>query len=313
MPVVTVAHTTRYSYRQPVSFGEHRIMFRPREGHDQRLIEARIDIEPAPLELRWLHDVFGNSVASARFDRKRATELSFASVVKLEHDPIARETVSIEEYARTYPFTYAAEDMPDLLRSIERKHHDPDRRLDDWARRFLRSDGPTDTLAMLSDMTATIKREFTYMARHEKGTQAPVETLSLGRGTCRDFAMLMIEAVRSLGLAARFVSGYVYNPSRGEGRVGGGNTHAWVRVFLPGSGWIEFDPTNGIVGNRGLIRVAVARDPYQAVPLSGSWFGFPSSQSGMEVKVDIHLDDENTGLPLPGAAPPERSRLSRTA
>jgi len=301
MPIVTVAHTTRYSYRQPVGFGDHRIMFRPREGHDQRLIEARIDIYPQPVELRWLHDVFGNSVAIARFDKKRATELSFASVVKLEHDPMIRETVTIEDYARTYPFTYSSEDMPDLLRSIERKHLDSSRILDDWARRFLRPNGPTDTLAMLSEMTATIKREFTYVARREKGTQAPTETLKLSRGTCRDFAMLMIEAVRSLGLAARFVSGYVYNPSRGEGRVGGGNTHAWVRVFLPGSGWIEFDPTNGIVGNRGLIRVAIARDPYQAVPLSGSWFGFPSSSSGMEVKVEIHLDDQNTGLPLPSA------------
>jgi len=100
-----------------------------------------------------------------------------------------------------------------------------------------------------------------------------------------------MEAVRALGFAARFVSGYVYNPSRSEGRVGGGNTHAWVRIFLPGSGWVEFDPTNGIVGNRGLVRVAVARDPYQALPLSGTWSGFPNSSIGMNVEVDVQLDE----------------------
>ncbi len=307
MPIVTVAHSTRYSYRQPVGFGEHRLMVRPRESYDQRLIETRLVIDPEPVEVRWLHDVFGNGVAIARFDKKRATELSFESFVRMDHDPIAQETIAVENYARTYPFTYSSEDMPDLLRSIERNHADPHRKVDDWARRFLRGDGPTDTLAMLSEMTATIRREFTYVGRPEKGTQTPTETLKLGRGTCRDFAVLMIEAVRSLGLAARFVSGYVYNPSRGEGRVGGGNTHAWVRIFLPGSGWLEFDPTNGIVGNRGLIRVAVARDPAQAVPLSGSWFGFPSSSTGMHVSVEIHLEEAESALPLTHAIAGRRS------
>jgi transglutaminase-like putative cysteine protease len=186
--------------------------------------------------------------------------------------------------------------MPDLLRSIERGHHDPHRVVDDWARGFLKSDCATDTLALLTEMTSTIKREFTYVPRHAKGTQTPIETLDLRQGTCRDFAVLMIEAARSLGLAARFVSGYVYNPlsekgpPRTERRVGGGNTHAWVRIFLPGSGWVEFDPTNGIVGNRGLVRVAIARDPYQAIPLSGQWSGMPGSFVDMKVEVDVRLD-----------------------
>jgi transglutaminase-like putative cysteine protease len=136
-------------------------------------------------------------------------------------------------------------------------------------------------------MTGRIQRDFTYVPRHEKGTQSPIETLKKRQGTCRDFAVLMIEAVRALGFAARFVSGYVYNPSRSEDVVGGGNTHAWVRIFLPGSGWVEFDPTNGIIGNRGLIRVAIARDPYQALPLSGTWFGLPASFLGMDVSVDV--------------------------
>ncbi len=266
-------------------------MVRPREGHDQRLISARLDIDPAPQDLRWLHDVFGNSVAVARFSGRAAT-LRFESHVRMEHIPLDGDSVAIEDYAQRYPFTYSSEDMPDLLRSIERGHHDPYRIVDDWARRFVRKDGQTDTLTMLAEITSTIRRTFTYIARHEAGTQTPVETLQKRQGTCRDFAVLMIEAARALGLAARFVSGYVYAPGLGEGRVGGGNTHAWVRIFLPGSGWVEFDPTNGIVGSRGLVRVAIARDPYQAVPLSGTWAGFPGSADGMDVSVEIALDGQ---------------------
>jgi transglutaminase-like putative cysteine protease len=309
MPILTIAHRTRYTYRQPVSFGEHRIMVRPRDGHDQWLIETRLEIDPPPAELRQIHDVFGNSVTIARFD-KRAKALTIASFVRMEHVPLESGAVEIEEYARLYPFTYSSEDMPDLLRSVERVHHDPYRVVDDWADGFLRRDGPTDTLAMLTEITTRIRRDFTYVARQEKGTQTPIETLQKRQGTCRDFAVLMIEAARSLGFAARFVSGYVYNPSADEGRVGGGNTHAWVRIFLPGSGWVEFDPTNGIVGNRGLVRVAVARDPYQAVPISGTWSGFPGSYLDMDVSVELAMEPEQNEGPIvaPGdhqaSAPP---------
>lgn len=290
MPLLTIRHVTRYRYRQPVSLGEHRIMMRPREAFDQRLLSARLEIGPEPRELRWLHDVFGNSVAIALFDR-RADNLVVTSEATLEHAPLTQGQVDVEPYARQFPFTYSSEDMPDLLRSIERQHHDPERMVDNWARGFIHNHGATETVALLTDMATGIRRDFTYVPRHEKGTQTPIETLTQRQGTCRDFAVLMIEAVRALGFAARFVSGYVYNPSRSEGVVGGGDTHAWVRIFLPGSGWVEFDPTNGIIGNRGLIRVAVARDPYQALPLSGTWFGPPASFLGMDVTVDVHRAD----------------------
>lgn len=298
MPILTIDHVTTYRYSKAVSFGEHRIMMRPRAAHDQRVLEADLDIDPAPARLRWLHDVFGNSVALATFNR-RARVLRIASRVRLEHEPLDQGGIELEDYARRFPFTYAAEDMPDLLRTIERQHQDPHRLVDRWARNFVRLDGPTDTLAMLANITATIRRDFTYVARHAEGTQTPVETLGVKQGTCRDYAVLMIEAVRALGFAAHFVSGYVYSP-RGAGVVGGGSTHAWVRVFLPGSGWIEFDPTNGIVGGRGLVRVAVSRDPRQAVPLSGSFIGFPGSDAGMDVSVDIRMDEDQRHQP--GAA-----------
>jgi transglutaminase-like putative cysteine protease len=274
-------------------------MVRPREAHDQNLLAADLTIDPEPTEVRWLHDVFGNSVAIASFDR-RAEELRIQSTARVLHRPSELEDVHIEEYARTYPFTYSSEEMPDLLRSIERQHLDPQRAIDTWARRFVGQPGRAGTLAMLTDMTEAIKREFTYLPRYQKGTQSPIETLERMTGTCRDYAMLMIEAVRALGLAARFVSGYVYNPTGRRRRLGGGNTHAWVRVYLPGSGWVEFDPTNAIIGTSGLIRVAIARDIYQAVPVSGTWSGMPGSYRGMEVQVDAHVElAERVATPIP--------------
>ena len=299
MPQLTISHVTTYHYRQPVWFGEHRIMVRPRESFDQHLVSATLKIDPEPSDVRWLQDVFGNAVAIATFATP-ARHLVLESEVRVDHRPTELQHVDIENYARLYPFTYSSEEMPDLLRSIERQHVDPQRQIDSWARRFVKIGGETDTLGMLSDMTAAIKREFTYVGRPEMGTQTPIETLAKRKGTCRDYAMLMIEAVRALGFAARFVSGYVYNPSQEDRHLGGGNTHAWVRVYLPGSGWVEFDPTNGIVGSRGLIRVAVARDIYQAVPISGTWSGFPGSFLDMAVSVDISVDRnvEVTATPL---------------
>jgi len=287
MPVLTVRHVTTYRYKQPVAFGEHRMMLRPRDSYDQKLLDTRLVITPEPLDTRWVHDVFGNCVAIARF-AGRAAELRFESVIRLDHSPTNALDFQIEEYAERYPFAYGADEMPDLLRSIERQYLDPEHEIDQWARQFLRHDGRTDTTEMLAAMTHAIRQNLTYVAREESGIQDPVRTLRLGSGSCRDFTVLMMEAVRSLGLAAHFVSGYLYVPEgRSSGRIGGGATHAWLRVYLPGAGWVEFDPTNGIVGSHNLIRVAVVRDPRQAVPVSGTWTGFPSDALGMTVEVQV--------------------------
>ena len=266
-------------------------MFRPQESYDQRVIESRLVIDPEPIELRYVHDVFGNTVGVARFAAPAGT-LTFESRVRLDHTPIALGSGAgdwIDASAQTFPFAYDSEDMPDLLRSIERQHADPDRTLQAWARSFLRPVGPTGVLEALTAMTGAIHAEFDYAQRLYGAAQPPLETLSKKQGTCRDFAVLMIEAVRSLGLAARFVSGYVYDSSGPfrAGRVGGGHTHAWVRVYLPSCGWVEFDPTNGIVGNTDLIRVAIVRDPRQATPLSGSYSGGADDFLGMDVEVDV--------------------------
>ena len=164
--------------------------------------------------------------------------------------------------------------------------------LDQWVHGFLRKGGSTNTRALLVNLTRTIHKTFVHVARHEKGIQDPLLTLKIGSGSCRDLAMLMIEAVRSLGMAARFVSGYLYLPDDNDiGYAGGGNMHAWVQVYLPGPGWLDFDPASGIVGNRDLIRVAAVRVPCQAIPLHGTWTGFPSDYLEMTVEVKVTAAD----------------------
>ena len=146
--------------------------------------------------------------------------------------------------------------------------------------------------ALLATITYGIRESFAYKRRSESGTYPPLLTLKMGQGSCRDLALLMMEAVRGLGLAARFVSGYVYVPDRDQDRhLGGGSTHAWCQVYLPGAGWVEFDPTNGIVGNRDLIRVAVARDPIQAIPISGTFYGTTTDEIGMSVEVQVTKEE----------------------
>ncbi len=297
MTVLSVRHRTRYDYKAPVRFGEHRLMFRPRDSYDQRLISSTMNIDPVPKRIRWFHDVFGNCVAVATFSGE-AQVLNFDTSIVLDHTPSNAPDFVIEDYARTYPFTYGAEERPDISRLIERQYLDPEHQLDKWVRRFTRYGQLTDTGELLMTLTYAIKESFTYTRRHERGTQDPLLTLNSRKGSCRDFAVLMMEAVRALGFAARFVSGYLYVPSaEGETNVGGGNTHAWCQVYLPGAGWVEFDPTNGIVGNRDLIRVAVARDPRQAIPLQGTYFGAAADYLGMDVTVDVNrVCDEDTSI-----------------
>jgi transglutaminase-like putative cysteine protease len=288
MPILTVNHVTTYEYSRPVGLGEHRMMLRPRDSHDQRLLSATLDIDPQPQRLTWIHDVFDNSVALASFTGQ-TRRLRVESNATLEHLPLNEPEYLLEERARFYPFTYAAEETPDLSRAMERGHLDPAGELDRWARRFLHQGRQTETGELLMTLTYAIKEGFSYERRTAKGAQSPLQTLDRRRGSCRDFAVLMIEAARALGLAARFVSGYLYVPDRdsGQSHLGGGSTHAWVQVYLPGAGWVEFDPTNGIVGNRDLIRVAVARDARQAIPLSGTFFGSRADEEGMEVTVHV--------------------------
>src|SRR6201991_1067902 len=245
MPLLTIHHKTEYRYTHPVAFGEHRIMLRPRDGHDLRVLSGSLEVVPRPASLRWIHDVFGNSVAIATFDA-RAQTLLFNSTATVEHSPAEEFALTADDPAYFYPFLYDDEEFPDLLQFITPQYGDPNGELSAWARKFLDAEGPTPTFRILSGMTHGIRKAFNYRKRHEQGTQHPLDTLQTGSGTCRDYALMMIEALRRLGIAARFVSGYLCSPDDHlTGHRGGGSTHAWVQVYLPSAGWIEFDPTNG--------------------------------------------------------------------
>ena len=298
MPVLTVRHVTTYKYRRQVGFGEHRAMLRPRDTVDQAVLDFSLVIDPVPSLLRHVQDPFGNVVTLASFTR-RARELRFVSTLTVRHTPLVPSEADLLPWALNWPFSYDPDTAADLQRSIERQYPDHGHAVEAWARSFVERYHNRSILALLSGINEEIRRDFTYTSRHEEGIQEPARTLALRSGTCRDFAVLMMEAARTFGLAARFVSGYIYSPGadRKDGRparprrLGGGSTHAWIEVFLPGPGWVEFDPTNGIVGTRDLIRVACVRDPHQAVPLSGSWTGFPADSEGMVVSVDVTSDE----------------------
>ncbi len=283
MSFLTVRHITVYRYREPVGLGEHRMMFRPRESHDLRLIRTGLAITPSPAHVRWLHDPFDNSVAIAAF-QGTTRELRFESTVTLEHFESTLPEYPLEEYAKTYPFKYSDEDFSNLARGLASRY--PNVNVSNWALQFLDPAAATPTMKILRAMTVGIRDKFTYTRRNEKGVQTPDETLRNRRGSCRDFAVLMIEAARSLGIAARFVSGYIFIPNDSDGE-GGGATHAWMQAYLPGAGWIDFDPTNSIVGNRNLIRVGVAWTPDQVLPLSGTYDGSAEAFDSMDVTVTV--------------------------
>ena len=291
MPILTIRHVTAYHYKQPVTFGEHRIMLRPRDDEDQKILQSELEIAPEPSQLSWTRDVFGNHVATARF-ADRASEPRFESTMGVDHTPAGLPEADIEDFARTYPFAYGAEDRTGLARFIAPLSLHP--RLNRWAAAFLREDGSADTRDLLVGMTQTIKRAFKHVARHEKGIQHPVRTLKLASGSCRDLAVLMIAALRSLGIATRFVSGYLHLADNDD-RFMGGNTHAWLQAYVPGPGWVDFDPSSGMVGNQNLVRVAVVHEPREAIPLQGTWIGTASDHLAMKVAVKVTAANARAG------------------
>jgi transglutaminase-like putative cysteine protease len=220
----------------------------------------------------------------------------------VEHFSLPFELPPIEEYARTLPFSYLAEEAPDLARYVERHYPDPNAMVSNWTRQFLEGEGGADTFATLTRMCKGIQEGLTYAMRFEPGTQAPAVTLESGGGTCRDYALLMMEGTRALGLAARFVTGYLYDPALDVpgGAASSAQPHAWMEVYLPGAGWVEFDPTNGIIGSERLIRVAVGRDPEQAMPIKGAFTGPPDVAVKAMVDVTVRaLDNPQNAAPQP--------------
>lgn len=289
MPILTIHHRTEYRYARPVFFGEHRVLLRPRDGHDLRVLVEQLGVEPRPASARFFQDVYGNTIGVVKF-AAQSDKLVFDSKVKVDHRPTRGLQLSSDDYAFLHPFAYDDDEMPELAASMQRAFEDPDRKVALWARQFVRSEGETLTQDLLADLTRVINRNFVFRRTYQAGVQDPLETLRTGMGSSRDLAVLMIEAARSLGYAARFATGYRHLRAGDKDRAGGGATHSWVQIYLPGKGWFDFDPTNGLVGNADLIPVAVARAPHQAVMLSGTYTG--SASDHLEMKVNIRVVSE---------------------
>jgi transglutaminase-like putative cysteine protease len=289
MARITIVHTTTYRYRNPVGLTRHRMMLRPDDSHDLRLHEATLVIDPHPASIRWAHDVFNNSICFVEWLSSLRTEhLTIVSTLDLTHHPEgpALPAYTLDPLAEVLPFPYPEREVPDLSSLARPQLRDSDGSVAAWARRFIPEPGKTPTLKMLAAMTHAIRAEFRYQERHEEGTQNAAETLASGSGTCRDFAVLMMEALRSIGLAARFVTGYLYDDTSGTTR-GGGSTHAWCSVYLPGAGWVEYDPTNGLLAGANLVRVGVTRTAAQASPISGGYIGGADDTLGLDVCVAV--------------------------
>src|SRR5271170_2473338 len=278
-----IRHKTTYRFHTPVSPGPHRLMLRPRESRDLRLISSKVVVKPAAV-VTWAHDVFGNAVATATF-QTMSTCIVFDSLAELQLDSVAWPVFEIAASAIFYPFRYSDDEWTDLGALVVPQYPDETGRLRSWTQQFVRSN-PTDTLALLKDLNAGVSQAIRYQSREDEGTQSPVDTLDRGWGSCRDFAVLFAEMARSLGFGARIVSGYLYNPGqRSVGSGDAGSTHAWAELYVPGAGWITFDPTNRSVGGFNLIPVAVVRDIRQAMPVSGSFLGMTNAFAGMSVEV----------------------------
>lgn len=286
--IYDLEHITTYRYTNPVTFGEHRAMFLPRPTGRGRVLSHSLKTS-LPARVHWISDTLSNAVAVMEFSEP-GTELTLTFTIRGVHFGSQDvEAFPLEPRAEAVPVQYTPDEWIDLAMYLRPHAEDPDGSVAAWAKSFVAGDQDRTT-DVLKRMLDTICDEFIYQAREAEGTQSPGETLRLRSGTCRDYAWLMIETLRRLGFACRFVSGYLYDAALDGGEVGmtgSGTTHAWLQVYLPGAGWLSYDPTNRITAGYDLIPVATARHPGQAVPLAGSWFGKAEDYLGMSVNVVV--------------------------
>jgi transglutaminase-like putative cysteine protease len=286
--VFEIEHATTYRYANPVTFSTHRAMFLPRPTARGRILGWSVKTS-LPSRVHWVGDALGNNVVVMDFSDP-GKELTFCFQFRAMHFGLKGvEEFPLEPRAEEVPVQYTPDEWTDVVSHMRPHDEDPDGSVAAWAKSFT-ADNRGRTTDVLRRMLDVFRDGFSYSAREAEGTQSPGETLRSKSGTCRDFAWLMIEALRRLGFASRFVSGYLYDSSLdgGEaGMLGSGATHAWVEVFLPGAGWTHYDPTNRIDAGFDLIPVAIARHPGQAIPLAGSWSGKVQDYLGMSVNVAV--------------------------
>jgi transglutaminase-like putative cysteine protease len=291
--LISISHVTRYRYDRPVEFGRHRLLIRPRDGHDLRVLQAQLTITPLA-RLHWQFDTFGNSIVHATF-QEAADCLEIRSELLIKRYAQILDFETQEGDLRSMPVVYTSDNQIDLAPFIPMQFPQEHGALLAWLdAQFVHR--PTDVSLFLRALSALIHTAFSYSRREERGTQTAMETVLKKSGTCRDFAFLFMECARLFGFAARFVTGYLHVREDDEDLSGGGSTHAWADIYVPGEGWVEFDPTNLIEGNQALIRIAVTRTPLQATPISGT---FDQSQGlflDMSVDVDVREVPESAGI-----------------
>ena len=283
MARLLIRHETLYTYERPVSFAPHRLLVRPRDSHAIRVVSAMLTVSP-PGETRWVYDALGNSVCEFS-PQGPSTALSIVSDLEIQRYSAQLSDLHVEDPQTATPIVYAAGDRAVLAAFIEPATEDADGDLLRWLRDQMGS--PREpALEFLLRLNQAIHDQFEYQGRDLGAAQEPSHTVKLRGGTCRDFAWLMVEALRRLGYAARFVTGYLYSPKSQAARIrGAGATHAWCEVFLPALGWREFDPTNALAESPALIPVAVARTPTQAAPIMGAIYG-----DGGRAQLAVHVD-----------------------
>lgn len=277
-----IKHVTTYEYSEAVALLPHKLLLRPREGHEIRIESAELIIFPAH-QLQWQRDVYDNAVAQATFT-EQANQLSIDSRVLIQHYDDQPLDFLVADYAVLFPFQYDVVERADLGPYLSVIFEQDLPLLSTWLQQFWQSGQVVETYLLLEWINKAIATGFTYQQREEPGVQAPAITLTTHAGSCRDFATLFIEACRSLGLAARFVSGYQYSPSL---MLSQGSTHAWSEVYLPGAGWKGFDSTSGLVVGNNYIPVAVSRHPESVPPVSGSFQTANPQSPIMSVVVEV--------------------------
>jgi transglutaminase-like putative cysteine protease len=284
--LIKIQHTTSYEYSVPVSFGPHRLMLRPLEGHDVQIRSSTLQVTPSS-RIRWVHDVFDNSLAYVDFTQP-SNILTVRSDVVVEQYNTNPFDFVMDTYAVELPFLYPEQEYFDVSHYTRKQFPQDEQVVKEWLKPFLNQNGKTNTLQILLALNQSVPTYFHYTRREEYGVQSPAQTLAQKSGSCRDFALLLMEAARSLGLASRFVSGYACQTGATPAEATA-STHAWTEIYLPGAGWKGFDPTGGVLAADLHVRAAVAREPGQAAPISGCFIGNPSAFKGMTVSVKVEI------------------------
>jgi len=276
-------HETKYDFSTEIKLGPHQLLIRPREGHDIRIETSELEITPAH-QRRWHRDIYDNSVLTVEFDAPTKS-LSIISSVVIQHYNEQPLDFVVDSDVVEYPVHYPVSALPVLVPYLDACETN-EAVVRDWWSQFWKPGDAIQTYALLESICVGIKEQMKYLVREEPGVQSPSQTLALGSGSCRDFAWLFIATARMLGLAARFVSGYLYVPTADGKDL---STHAWAEVYLPGAGWKGFDPTNGSLAGPDHIVVASARRPESVPPVAGSFVGPVDTTTAMKVRVQVSL------------------------